>query len=160
VLADWQPALREITALHAALAVVLLIGVSFGDRLARVLRGIGAGLLFAACLAALFGPAQRPEVVSPHTIPPYLAVLMSLSLGLACATGDWVFAASLSLSLGACAAVLGRQIYLALRAIPEWRGLRSILAGYAILLAAAIVSAVKAGVLRKLRSDGRRAEGP
>jgi hypothetical protein len=42
------------------------------------------------------------------------------------------------------------QVYLDLRQLADWRGIRSFLIGFAVLALAALVSAVKAGVSAKL----------
>jgi hypothetical protein len=141
---------RVILPPHLGIASVLLIGVFFRDAFARWVRHLGSLLLFLACVSALLVPVHAVGYTSGPIIAVYVASLTTASLVCAYLLEDMSYFWFGLMSVAACASELFWQSYVQLRGLREWRGIRSFAIAFGLLALAAVLSAVKGGIVRKL----------
>ena len=149
---EWPGFWQNALGLHLAGLAVLSVGVLFRDRLAGGLRMLGALLMVGGTVFALYGTAYQPADLPVGIIPGYVIGLVVLTLGVAYWLGSRVYLAAAGLSLGLGGSAVLRDIYHALRTLPEWPGIASFGLGFLLLLIGGAISAMKAGLGRRLKT--------
>ncbi len=146
-----------IIPVHLLLAAVLILGMLFQDRFARLLRSAGAVLLVVVAGAAtVAGPQLLPE--APRLLPtlyPLAAALLAFACGYLLAR--WLYFLAALGSLGISLLAGGWHLYAFLR--PRVVGLDYVLGGLASLLVAGLISFWKTGVPQRWAAQRRAKTG-
>jgi len=138
---------RGLLAFHLALAAVLGVGAAFDGVLARLLRGVGAGLVLLVCLAAIFGQLDAPAGLPDWTVGAYPGVMAVILAGYGLL---FVHRPSLAIAgtvLACWLATAGWQGYFALRKLVP--GLDQMALSLALFAIAILVSLGKSGILSR-----------
>jgi len=145
---------RGLLAFHLLLAAVLGVGAAFDGFLARLLRGVGAGLMLLVCLAAIFGGVDAPAGLPDWTVGAYPVVMAAFLAGYGLLLVHRPSLAIAGTVLACWLTTAGWQGYFALRKVVP--GLDRIALSLALFAVAILVSLGKSGVLsRRITVRGR-----
>jgi hypothetical protein len=132
---------------HLALAVVLLVGAVFTDRFAKLLRMLGAAMIFALAVAALADDVSGFHDLPQPILGAYPAICIAIALLYGYLLGSHLYLASAATTLLAWLAVAGSQTYQSVR--HAMAGLDYLALAIVSFLVALAISLMKAGPLRE-----------
>jgi hypothetical protein len=132
-------------AFHLFLIGALIIGATFEDALAAMLRVVGPGLVGLACFAMLFAQSTSGEPVPPVVLGLYPLVMAALLLLYGQLLRQLTSLTTAGLVVSGWAAVFGWRLYAWLRQVVV--GIDHILLSLALFALALLISLAKAGVL-------------
>ncbi len=138
---------RGLLAFHLLLAALLGVGAAFDGVLARLLRGVGAGLVLLVCLAAIFGEVDAPAGLPDWMVGAYPVVMAVFLAGYGLLLVHRPALAIAGTVLACWLATAGWQGYFALRRVVP--GLDQMALSLALFIVAILVSLGKSGVLSR-----------
>jgi hypothetical protein len=134
-----------LVASHLSLGVVLVLGALFEDALGRTLRNAGASLGLVACLMALSGRFEPPDVEPAWMFAAYPLLVAALLAAYSRIVHHRLSAVAAGVAVAAWLADLTWQCYVPLRTLII--GLDYMAAGLVLLGLAELISLAKAGLL-------------
>jgi hypothetical protein len=156
--ANGQPVpYRGLIFYHLAVLALLGVGAAFDDALGRLLRGLGAALVFAGCLASQLIGFELPRGLPPWTSAAYPLIMAALLAGYGLLLRHRPSLAVAGLVCACWLAVAGWQGYRFLRQLVL--GLDYIAVSLALFALAVLISLGKSGILSRL-INRRREEVP
>jgi hypothetical protein len=153
----WAATLLEAIAFHLGLLAVLAVGAAFDDELAGLLRGIGAGLVFLACLAVLCAPLGPTGTALPWALEVYPPVMAAALAGYGLMLRHRLSQAVAALVVVGWLTVAGWQGYVALRQVVA--GLDYLALSLTVFGLAILISFAKSGALTRWAA-ARRGNAP
>lgn len=146
--------IREGMAFHLVLLVMLLVGATFDDRLARILRNGGAGLVFLACLGAMSGRFTLPAGLPGWTMEVYSLAMASFLIGYGLILRNRVALTFAGTVFAMWLLAAGWQSYRILRQLIT--GLDYLAVSMALFVLAILISLGKSGLLTGWLATWRR----
>lgn len=150
VLPGMQPLIRDGVRLHLAGLAVLIVGAAFHDKFAELLRGFGVPMLVTG---AMFAAASPPAYFAG--LPEWSPLLYGTGMAAAAFTYAYSLGHPAYFFAGLTNLILltGRLLYelaSALRRLFDWDGATWFVWGLVWFALAVVISAVKAGLARRL----------
>lgn len=149
---EWPRFWQNALAIHLMGCAALGTGLAFRDAFGGYLRRAAAFAFLSGCGFAVFGTP-----LFPASIPEWILWLYASALTIATFALAYGLRSRLYLIVGMGNLALGslggfREIYLALRSLPEWPGIASFGLAFLLLAVGGGISAAKAGLFERLKS--------